>query len=629
MELPKYLILDLSSGKVTDYPIGEKTFKKHLGGKILGARILTDLTEKGLDPLEEKSVVIINTGTMNDTVAPSSSRFNMTFKNLLTGGIASSNCGGRFGVMLKRAGLDGIILTGKAKEPTVVEIVEGKITLSSAKELWGLDSEEAQNKLPKSYGKLVIGPAGENLVKFACAVSGERVAGRCGTGAVLGAKNVKALIAYGEKRPVIAQPKKLVEYSRKWIKALKNHPMTGDILPRLGSAGLVNKAEVSGTLPTYNFKGGKYEHANDISGETLAKKYLVKNNGCTSCPVRCERRVTVDGQNIKGPEYETIGLFGANIGNNSLEIINEINYVADKLGMDTISLGGTIAFAMELKEKGMADFGLEFGKTDNLIEIITKIAYREGIFSELAEGSAILSKKYGGSDFAIHSKGLELASYEPRRSVGMGLGYATSNRGGCHLNGGYLALMESVGMVSMDAQASKGKPELTVLFQNLMEAVSAAGFCVFPMQTTVPGFLFKTGLKSPINKISGAALLGARGILGKIWNFMPWLIPVKIFMIAPQCKAIELATGIKMTTGELFQIGERGYNIERLYNLREGLTKDDDSLPKRLTEIPQDRENPNTVVKLQEMLPVYYKIRGWDENGVPTAQKLKKLGITT
>lgn len=629
MVLPRYVILDLSTGKTQEYPIDEKTFIKHLGGKILGAKILTDITSKGVDPLGEESVVIINTGAMNDTGAPSANRFNMTFKNVMTGGIASSNCGGQFGVMMKRAGVDGLILKGKAAQHTAIKIVDGDIKMSNADSLWGLDTEKTQEALPKKYGKLVIGVAGENLVRYACAVSGERVAGRCGSGAVLGAKNIKAIVAYGTKRPEAVKPEALKKYLQKWTKALKKHPMTGSSLPLYGSAGLVNKANASGALPTHNFKSGVYAKADNISGETLADKYLVRNSGCVGCPVRCERRVMVKGKEVKGPEYETIGLFGANIDNDDLALINEINLVADKLGLDTISLAVTMAFAMELKEKGMADFGLVFGKTDNLIEIITKIAYREGIYTQLADGSAIMSKGYSMADFAMHSKGLELASYEPRRSVGMGLGYATSNRGGCHLNGGYLALMESVGVISMDAQTSKGKPELTIMFQNLMEAVSAAGFCLFSLQTTVPAFMFATGESSFTNRIAGSAMLGTRKILGAMWRLLPWLMPVQIFLLAPQCKAIELSTGIKMTTGEFFQIGERGYNIERLYNLREGLTSSDDSLPKRLTDEPQQKDKANTVVNLKEMLPVYYKVRGWDKNGIPTAEKLQKLGINS
>lgn len=627
MIMPKYAYVDLTTGEAKDFPISSQMFESCLGGKIMAARLLTDLTEKGVDPLGKDSVIIINTGIMNGTGAPSSSRFNITFKNVMTGGIASSNSGGQFGVMLKRAGYDGIIIIGRAEKPCYIEVTDGKLEIKEAAKLWGLDTEKVQEELPRQYGKVVIGPAGENLVSYACAVSGERVAGRCGAGAVMGSKNLKAVIAYGTRMPEIANPEKYRKYIKKWVKLIKTHPMTGEILPTYGTAGLVNKANASHALPTKNFQAGEYADADMISGETLTQKYLTRNSGCVSCPIRCERRVMRGENEIKGPEFETVGLLGSNICNNDLAVINEVNYISDLMGVDTISLAGTIAFAMELKQRGMADFGLEFGKTDNLADAVKKISHREGPMAELADGSHKLAEKYGGGDFAIEVKGMELSSYEPRRSTGMGLGYAVSNRGGCHLNGGYVALLESVGVVDMDAQTPKGKPELTIMFQNAMEAASAAGFCLFTLQTMVPAFLFRTKPHSAANRMAGGALLGARGILKGLWSITPH-IPINSMHLLPHCTAIKHAAGIKMTTGKLFDIGERGYNIERMYNLREGITVADDTLPARLTDEPQDPADPTTVVNLKAMLPRYYAVRGWDSNGVPTPKKLKKLGIS-
>jgi aldehyde:ferredoxin oxidoreductase len=622
-----YVILNLSNQSIHPYLISEEMAQKCLGGKILGAQILLDITEPNLKALSPESVVVINTGPMNGTGAPSSSRFNMTFKNVMTGGIASSNCGGQFGIMLKRAGFDGLIIKGRAEHPICIEIVDGKITITDAKSLWGLNTEEVQEKLPKSFGKLVIGPAGENQVNYACAVSGERVAGRCGSGAVLGAKNIKALIAYGTKMTTVPNKNKFDAYIKQWITFLQHHPMTGIALPQYGSSGLVNKANASGALPTHNFTSGAFEKANFISGETLAEKYLTRNSGCVSCPIRCERRVMVSNKDVKGPEYETVGLFGSNIDNCDLDFINTINYHADLLGMDTISLAGTLSYAMELQEKGMADFGISFGDTRNLMEILPKIACRQGIYSELADGSKVMSEKYGGEAFAIHSKGLELAAYEPRRSVGMGLGYATANRGGCHLNGGYLALVESIGVMTIGSQKTVGKPSWTIFMQNIMEAVSAAGFCLFTLQTLIPAILFKFGPSSRITEFAGKAMLSVHGMIAMLWKFTPGIIPFNTMFLFPHSKAIMLATGDKMTTGRLLEIGERGFTLERLYNMREGLTAADDNLPDRLTKIPQQKLKPDTVVNLTTMMPIYYKIRGWDEKGVPTRKLLKKLRI--
>jgi len=627
MKLPVYAYIDLTTGAIEDYPISETVFKKYIGGKILGAKLLYDLLPVGVGPLAPESVLIINTGPANGTGAPSSSRFNMTFKNVLTGGIGSANCGGKFGVMLKKAGYDGLIITGRAGSLSAIEIADGTISIRDATMYAGMDSEETQEHWGSHWGKLAIGPAGENLVSYACAVSGERVAGRCGSGAVMGSKNIKIIAAFGTKTATVHDKARFDAYVGKWVKFVRSHPMTGKSLPTYGTAGLVNSANASGVLPTRNFQRGKFDNHQSISGEAFANSHLVRNSGCVSCPIRCERRVMIGGKDVKGAEFETVGLFGSNIENDDLGWINEVNYHVDLLGMDTISLAGTLAFAMELQERGMADFGLSFGCRDNIIDIIGKIARREGVYTELANGCKWLSEKYGGTEFAIHSKGLELASYEPRRSVGMGLGYATANRGGCHLNGGYLALMESVGVLTLDQQTPKGKPELCIVFQNLMEAVSAAGFCLFTTHTAIPASLFRLGSMHPITKLVSKVLILSRFLLRGLWRLLPGLLPVNLMHLLPHSKALMLITGMKMTAGRFMQVGERGFNVERLFNLREGLTAEDDSLPLRLTGTPQEPGREDYTVPLGRMMPRYYKVRGWDGNGVPTPRKLRQLGL--
>ena len=624
--LPVYASIDLSSGKIERLPVSREYFDKFLGGKTLAARLLLDLMPSGLDPFDPASLVIINTGPLNGTGAPSSSRFNMSFKNALTGGIASSNCGGIFGVMLKRAGYDGLVIKGKAAKPSRIEIVDGKISILDAEELWGLDTEKSQEELPAFHGKLVIGPAGENLVRYASAVSGERMAGRCGGGAVLGSKNLKALSAYGTKPVPLYNPEKFGRFVRKWTSFIRRHPMTGDSLPHYGSMGLVNKANASSALPTHNFKYGFYESADKVSGETLAETLLVRNYGCVSCPIRCERRVMKGGREIKGPEYETAGFFGPNIEASDLKKIIDLNYICDLLGMDTISAASSIAFAMELKEKGITDLGVEFGNVNSLEEILYRIAKREGPGADLAEGSKRMSEKYGGAEFAMHSKGLEMASYEPRRSVGMGLGYAVSNRGGCHLNGGYLALLESVGVLSADAQSPGAKAELTVFMQDALESVSAAGFCLFSAQTFVPAVFFHLGPNHFVTRLTGKIIPFA-GPAVRLMLASKSILRFNSFFLLPHAEAIRLATGLPMYTGSFLQLGERSYNLERLFNIREGLGSKDDSLPDRLTKTPQKAGKPSTVVPLGKMLPRYYKTRGWDKEGKVPAKKIKGLGI--
>ena len=626
MNLPVYAYINLSTGELEKRTISESYFKKYIGGKTLAARLLLDHYPPGVEALAPESVIIVNTGPLNGTGAPSSSRFNISFKNVLSGGVASSNCGGTFGVMMKRAGFDGLVISGKSEHPVHICITDGDVELLDASELWGLDAEKTQESLPKHHGKLVIGQAGENLVSYASAVSGERVAGRCGVGAVFGSKNIKAISAFGTAEPLVLNKKKFDEFVVKWVGFLKKHPMTGDCLPHYGSAGLVNKANANWALPTRNFQRGHYEQADKVSGETLADTRLVRNSSCVSCPIRCERRVMLDGKEVKGPEYETLGLFGPNIDACNMDDILRLNYVCDILGMDTISAAGSIAFAMELKEKGIADFGVEFGRTDNLVDVMYKIANREGIYSELANGSKWLSEKYGGKEFAMHSKGLEMASYEPRRSVGMGLGYATGNRGGCHLNGGYLALLESVGALSLDAQSPRSKAQLTVFMQNALEAVSASGFCLFSAQTFVPAVFFKLGPNHFITRMAGRIMTFSGPLVRFILNIAPALW-INSFYLLPHAEAVRLVTGIRMYTGQFVRLGERSFNLERLFSLREGLTAADDTLPDRMTKTPQVKGRADTVVPLDVMLPKYYKTRGWDKNGVPKPRTLRKLGI--
>lgn len=626
MPAPVYARIDLTTGEASRMPISEAYFRKYIGGKALAARLLLDLTKQGIEPLAPEAMLIINTGPLNGTGAPSSSRFNMTFKNVLTGGIASSNCGGTFGIMLKRAGFDGLILTGRSSAPCTIVLQDGAVHIQDASALWGMDMEKTQEALPAHYGKLVIGPAGEHLVRYASAGSGERMAGRCGGGAVLGSKHVKAIISYGTSTPVLHDKKAFYSYVRKWVDFISKHPTTGDALPRYGSAGLVNKANATHALPTRNFQYGHFADADKVSGETLAETRLVRNSGCMSCPIRCERRVALDEREIKGPEYETLGFFGPNICSADLERILKLNYLCDTLGMDTISTAGTIAFAMELKAQGIKDFGVEFGRTDNLFDVIKKIARREGIYTELANGSKWLSETYGLKACAMHSKGLELASYEPRRSVGMGLGYASANRGGCHLNGGYLALLESVGVLSMNAQTHKGKADLTVFMQDALEAVSSAGFCLFSAQTFVPAFFFRLGPSHLLTRMT-SALLTHMGWAVRLLLRATKLLRFNALVLLPHAQALQIATGFPIYTGQFIELGERAYNLERLYNLREGLTAKDDSLPDRLTKEPQKKGQPNTVVPLDAMLPRYYRARVWSKEGVPLEKKLRKLGI--
>lgn len=621
------LWIDLTKGEAKPFEISDRDRYLFIGNKGIAAKILWDHLEPGIDPLGEKNLLVVSTSPMTGTGGPCTSRFNVSCKGPLTGGILASNSGGSFGIQLKRAGYDLIVLAGKAPKPVYIEINEEGAKIHDADDLWGLDTEAVQEEMVKRHGKaagrLVIGPGGENMVRFACIMSGERATGRGGAGAVMGSKNVKAVVANGKKKiPVTNEEYK--EFNKSWIKYLKDHPVTGKELPEFGTSGHLGRCNERGVLPTKNYSAGSYENFADITGQVLAEKYLVKNDGCMSCPIRCARVVEIEGKNLKGPEYETVAMFGSNIDNKDLWSICEWNYLMDKLGIDTISTGGVIGFAMELTEKGLLKSDLKWGKTDKLAALIQDIAYRRGLGDDLAEGVMRLAEKFGGSDFAIHCKGLELAAYEPRRSVGHGLGYATSNRGGCHLNSGFMMYFENLGPVNIDPLKLDGKPGLTVFQQNMFDAVSAAGYCIFTTYGVIPGFAGKLDPKSGLAKIVDKTLRISGPLTGAMFRLPAGMLPFHLPVIH-HSKALELCTGMRYKAGDFFKAGTRIYTLEKMINVREGLVED--TLPKRLTNEDQIPGRPETKVPLDKLLPKYYKMRGWDKRGIPTAKLLNWLDL--
>ncbi len=618
----KVLFVDLTNQTHSLFPWTDEDRKRTLGGKIMAADILLHHIKPGMKAFDEDNWIVVSTGPLTGCGCPNSPRFNISTISPLTDIVTSSNCGGDFGFSLKRAGYDAVIFTGRAQAPTTVNITVDGVSFEDAGELWGLTTGETQEKLKPNAGKLVIGPAGENKVLYACVFSNQRTAGRGGVGAVFGSKNLKAVTAFGYKTPEVANREKLNDINVKWSKVLRTHPLTGRQLPKLGSAGLIAPMQAHKILATKNFSAGRFDNFEKVSGEELAENHLVSNAACTSCVIRCARMVSVDNKIVKGPELEILGLMGPNILNDDIEKIIEWNYVVDEMGMDAISASGVVAFAMELKEKGMADFGLEFGRVDNITDILKKIARREGEYSILADGTKRMSDKYGGKDFAIQSKGMELSAYEPRHAVGQGLGYATSNRGGCHLNAGYMVFAEGLGL-DIDALTPHGKAALTIMFQNLMEAVSACGECLFTSYTVFPGFF----VDKP-NWWLTRAILGCFPYVGPVVNLLNHFTKAAKINIPllPHSYAVKYATGLKSTMASFLTWGAYGYNTERISNIILGQKADADKLPGRLVNELQERDNPKTKVPLEKMKKVYYRARGW-KDGIPTYHRLKTLGI--
>ena len=607
----KVLFVDLTNRTHSLFPWTDEDRKRTLGCKVMAADILLHHIRPGMQAFDEDNWLVVTTGPLTGCGCPNSSRFNISTISPLTGIVTSSNCGGDFGLWLKRAGYDAVIFTGKSETPVTVNILHDDVVFSDASALCGLTTSETQEKLPKRSGKLVIGPAGENKVRYACVFSGERTAGRGGVGAVFGDKKLKAVTAFGTALPKVRNREKLNKTNEKWVQTLKTHPLTGRQLPKLGTAGLIAPMQAHKILATKNFSAGRFDGFEKISGEELAEKHLVSNAACTTCAIRCARMVQVDDKVVKGPELEILGLLGANILNDDIEKIIRWNYVLDELGMDTISAAGTVAFAMELKEKGVRDFGLEFGKTDNIEEMFYKIANREGDGDILAEGSRKMSEMFGGKDYAINAKGMEMAAYTPRH-----------NRGGCHLNAGYMVVVEGLGL-DVDSLTHHGKAALAIMFQNLMEAVSAGGSCMFTSYAVLPGFL----IDKP-NWLLTKIILAAFPYVGPVVNLLSHFTKVAKINIPllPESYAIKYATGINSTMASMLTWGAYGYNTERIANVILGQKADADQLPARLTDEPQDPNDPRTKVPLDKMKPVYYRARGW-KDGIPTWHRLKSLGI--
>ncbi len=619
----KVMKINLATKEISDYPFSDRERELFIGGKIMAAKILSDNLTGTESSFSDQNMLVITTGPLTGTGAPSSSRFNISSLSPLTGMLASSNCGGSFGYFLKKAGYDALILQGKAEEPTRIMIKNDRVTFHSADELWGMKTGETQEHLPGRGGNIVIGPAGENLVKYACIASQERVAGRAGLGAVMGWMNLKAVSVFGNRKVPVHNEEKNKQLNKRWYQMLRKHPMTGDVMPRLGTASLVSPMQMKGILASKNFTYGQFEDFENVNGECLAEKYNVVNKGCLSCPIKCARTVEIDGKNVKGPELETLSLLGGGILNGNMEQILRWNYELDELGMDTISAAQTLAYAMEACEKGLWENGLAFGEVAGISELWEDIAFRRGIGDELAEGTRWLSEQYGGKEFAIHSKGLELSAYEPRRAVGQGLGYAVSNRGGCHLNGGYLVCLEGLGL-SINPQTYHGKADLTMMMQDLMEMLSATGQCLFTSFAMFPGPLLTNQNAFYTKAVNG--MLPYMGGAVRLMNKFPLSLRLHL-PVFPQTRSFEYVTGMKMGFGQYMRAGERGYTLERTVNNRFGIDAKDDSLPERLTEVRQIAGRADTVVPLEKLKPIYYRARGWDGNGIPTRGTLKKLGL--
>ncbi|NLN21697.1 MAG: aldehyde ferredoxin oxidoreductase family protein [Syntrophomonadaceae bacterium] len=592
------LRVNLTNGTVKKEALDPVEAKNYIGARGLGTRLWIKDCDPKVDPLSEDNNLIFMTGPLTGTMATNAGRYNVICKAPLTGAMAASNSGGYWGPELKYAGYDGIIFEGKSEKPVYLWIKDGEVELRCAEHLWGKDIIETTDTLKEETDfdarVACIGPAGENLVKFAGVINDyTRAAGRSGVGAVMGSKNLKAVVVRGTGAVKVADPDNFFAALTKARKMVAEHPVTGQGLPAYGTEILINILDQSGGLPVNNFRdSGTFPNADATSGETLAKTYLVRNKGCMGCNIGCGRIVNVPDGPYKGfgegPEYEAGWSFGADCGVDDLAAIIKANNYCNELGMDPITLGSTIACAFELYEIGAitekeTGLPLRFGDAAAMVELTRQAAYREGFGNEIAEGSYRLASKYGHPELSMTCKKQEVAAYDPRVLQGMGLNYATSNRGGCHVRG-YMTSPEILGLPEkLDNLVTEGKAEWTKIFQDLTAAVDSTGICLF--------LTFAIG--------------------------------------APEIsEQIIAATGVDFTVEELMKAGERIWNMERLFNIANGFTKEDDTLPPRMLKDPvKIGPAKGHVNKLDVMLPEYYELRGWDAEGRPTPDKLKELGL--
>jgi aldehyde:ferredoxin oxidoreductase len=596
----RLLRVNLTTGSIKYEDIPEPILRDYLGGRGLGSKYLYDELKPGTDPLSPENRLFFATNPLNGTGAATSCRFNVVTRSPLTGTILSCSAGGHFGLDLKACGYDMVAFEGRSERPLYLYICSDKAELRDASGIWGLDTHLATDALisrtdPRA-GVACIGPAGENTALLASIIN-ERghAAGRGGPGAVMGSKKLKAVVALGDRGTPVADTAGANEAKKEWMTFVADAPLTKDALKEWGTPVLVKIINAYGAWPTRNFQQGFFVDDDSLSAQTLKERFFVKREPCAACAIGCSRATRTSKRQGKGPEYETIWAFGALCGVGDLEAVAHANYNCNELGLDTISAGNAIACAMELSERGFLDreasdqlkkdLGreLRFGDAGAIVLLTEQMGRSQGFGKILGSGSKRLAERFGHPELAMHSKGLELPAYDPRGFAGMGLAMATSNRGGCHVRNFLIGCEAIATPVPVSRFAAAGKAGITKLYQDLTAAIDSIGACLF-----------------------------------------------SYFALSPDhyARMLEAVTGIKRDAEGLLLAGERIWNLERLFNLREGFSRDEDTLPRRLLaeSLPEGHSKGRTT-DLNGMLDEYYSKRGWDTKGAPSKKKLSELGL--
>ena len=599
----KILRVNLTTKKITQEDVDPKIAHDYLGGRGWAIHYMYKEMDPTVDALSPANMLIFATGPLTATPAPTGNRYMVVTKSPLTGALAHSNSGGEFPTWMKRTGFDMFIFEGKSPEPVYLFVNEGQIELRSAAHLWGKNTHETTDILKAETSDearvACIGPAGERLALMGAIINDKhRAAARSGVGAVMGSKNLKAVVVMGNKNPAMHNPDGMRELSVTASKDVGADVKKGSNMRIYGTSYVPQVTNTLGIFPTHNFQQGTFEHTDKIDGVALKEQYLIRHTPCYRCPLSCGRLTEVPDGPYKGkgegPEYETISACGGACGVSNLAALIKANYMCNELGMDTITAGMTIAAAMEMYEKGYIPektigMPLRFGDHDAMIEMVRKMAYREGFGDELALGSYRLAEKYGHPEVAVTTRKQEFPGYDPRGSQGMGLLYATSNKGASHMEGD-VAYEEVFGVpVKENPLTTDGKAELVKHFEDSFALIDSAGLCVF------------VAIRYMFNKDR---------------------------MILPQrlAEMMCLTTGADYSPEEVLKAAERVYNLERMFLIKAGSTVD--TLPHRMLHEPlPDGPAKGKVVELDKMLPEFYKLRGWDEKGWPTKEKLEELGL--
>lgn len=600
----KILRVDLTARKVYTQAVTDRMAELFLGGNGFGINLLYEEVPAQADPLGAENLLLFMVGPCQGTRVPAvGSRTAVLAKSPLTNLFMDSYFGGNFGAQLKYAGYDGLVIAGKAARPVYLYIKDEVVEIRDASDLWGKNTYECQVELAdsleeKGFSTACIGPAGEREVKMACIISGVHAAGRGGTGAVMGSKNLKAIAVKGSRGVAVPDIKALEQFCDALTERFKSNPATSKVLPTYGTAAIVGANNKLGLFGSKNWQSEVFEEADKINGDTLREQYFVKNSACFSCPIGCGkvnyvRQGKYHGALSVGPEYETLWSLGSNCGNGDLASLIAADRLCDELGIDTISCGGAIAMAMECYEKGIitaedtGGLALKFGNPDTVLTLLKQIGYREGFGRILGEGTRAMARQYNAKEFAYETKGLEIPAHSPRGYLGMAMGYATSNRGGTHQDGRPSA--ERAGAVARTDPQGKSRYIIDV------QRMTTLADCLIACRFT-EGIFGVTGITQDMSDI------------------------------------VKYVTGMEKTVEELVEIADRVYALERAFNAREGTSRKDDTLPYRAFNepIPEGPSKGQYFPReaFEKELDDYYLLRGWDrQTGWPTKETLLRLEL--